>query len=205
MEYKNIALYVLIIFLFLLLFVWGRQYGFKRAFVAIIFRGLWVSPLVLMLFPTAEEKKIFRSFDTRSVHVLVDDSSSMKALKTSEGKSFWSYIPSILDGIYAECERKGCMVKVRYLSEITEEVKTTKLNEALASWAVDLNSDQWVLITDGGDHRPEVAWSRFWTEWVIDEELFMHLRKKVMKIFGSSRQEIRTFLLRENRLELMGL
>ena len=154
---------VVIIFvglIFLLGWGWRRQLGVKRAALVALCRGLWLLPLLLALWPRASVVREAGDYVPRVLHVLVDDSVSMRDMA--------GITRGVVDKARWRCEALGCRVQVRYLSQLSAEVGRgyTPLSLVLGDWLAEVGDDVWLLVTDGGDWQPRLAWRS-----VLAEEL----------------------------------
>ena len=89
----------------------------------------------------------------RVLHVLVDDSDSMSgaALRATQ---------DVLWLAEKSCTELGCQVQSRYLSELSAETRRgyTPLSLVLRDWLAEVGDAAWLLLTDGGDLQPQLAW-----------------------------------------------
>ena len=138
-------------------FAWIGVYGFGRGSLAVFLRVVWLLPLILAFFPETRFENLPRTIALKPIHVLVDDSKSVK-----ESQSFSNEIDKILAELDEECIRLGCLVKKTLLSEIDSLTKEgfTPLSKALDLWLLGTMGEPWVLISDGGDFMPTVPWSK---------------------------------------------
>ena len=127
-----------------------------------LFRGFWVLPIFLTLFPIAESQELPRSLLKTHIHVLLDDSDSMK-----------SFHPEIiLEKIQSLCLKNSCDVELRKLSQENEWTKKsyTPLRQGLETWFPKVRFDPWILVSDGGDSTPTLPWPREWKGFGQDSE-----------------------------------
>ena len=131
---------------------WRQQLGVGRATLVALCRALWLLPLLLALWPQASMVQEAGDYVPRVLHVLVDDSASMQSMA---GET-----QGIVDKARWRCEALGCRVQVRYLSQLSAEVKRgyTPLSLVLSDWLAEVGDDVWLLLTDGGDWQPRLAW-----------------------------------------------
>jgi len=150
-----------IIALFGLWLTWTMSYGLWRGSLAALCRVGWLAPLALGFFPESETLKLPRALTFKPVHVLLDDSASMRR-KGPDGLAPLTTAETILQRVKDDCARLGCIPKVERLSEQAEtEVRNgfTPLGAVLDSWLYKVGDDPWLLVTDGGDERPEESWA----------------------------------------------
>ena len=142
-----------------LTFYWSREIGVARAFMAGICRAAWTLPLILSLFPETVTRRIPGTVALQPVHILVDDSDSVK-LPDYNGSSSRSAIKEILKRIDDVCIQFGCMPKVSMLSDLAGETKKgfTPLSRVIEPWLYKTGGEPWMILSDGGDFRPSVSW-----------------------------------------------
>ncbi|MFK7872844.1 MAG: hypothetical protein AB8C84_06680 [Oligoflexales bacterium] len=149
---ENILLASFLIALFLW-FVWILRYSFIRGSLALLCRIIWMSPLIMALFPQTEMRKKSKTFHHQLIQILVDDSKSMHSYRNN--------ISEIKRKIEKECRSLGCKLDVQYLSQLTQsndQSNFTLLNQGLESWFFQIGADPWILMTDGGDAQPTLPW-----------------------------------------------
>lgn len=149
------ALYVFCILIWGLSFL--PQLGFKRAGMLSICRGLWLLPILLSLTPRSESIDLPRALVKTPIHVLLDDSQSMK-----EGD--FAKAEKMLDKIGSICKENACELKETLLSKENDLTKKgyTPLRQVLESWFGRIGQDPWIVISDGGDSTPQVPWPKEW-------------------------------------------
>jgi hypothetical protein len=93
-----------------------------------------------------------RSLVTKKIHVLVDDSESMLSDRVSVSDK-----EAILRSLKDRCPEVGCSVKETLLSDLEPDVKKgySPISEGLAKLHFSSGADPWVLISDGGDAKPQ--------------------------------------------------
>lgn len=144
--------------------VWGLsflpEFGFKRSLLVSLCRGLWILPLFLTLNPQTESKELPRTLVKNPIHVLLDDSDSMK--HTEGGRSPFAKAQQLLDSLKKICFKNACEVHTRTLSEENSLTKKgyTPLRQVLETWLGAIASEPWVLISDGGDSTPNLPWPK---------------------------------------------
>lgn len=141
--------------------VWAYQYGVLRGSLAILCRVIWILPIILAFFPEVRVDNSPRSVSLKPIHVLLDDSVSMKNESfDSTGKSVLERSNEVLSLLNEECLRLGCLLEVDRLSEINTLTKdgVTPLSSSIVPWLYKSGTNPWILISDGGDYRPEAAW-----------------------------------------------
>ncbi|MFW7381690.1 MAG: hypothetical protein ACOH5I_22975 [Oligoflexus sp.] len=145
----------LTIFLLVLWAAWMILYGFRRGSLAIVLRCMWIAPLVMALFPQIKNVAIPNSVSLKPIHVLLDDSLSMKDDRR------WNDALAKVELLKQECRRFGCTLKVTELSQLSPLVEQgyTPLAQSFHNWVYGTGGEPWVLISDGGDYRPAQAWN----------------------------------------------
>lgn len=146
--------------LILLWFTWILEYGFGRGSLAWLCRILWILPLALAFFPDTRTEQLPRTMALKPLHIMLDDSQSMKTGLIENGATMAQTADEVIQGLQDECLRLGCMPKVSRLSELEPDTAKgmTPLSNALDSWFFSTNGEPWVVISDGGDYRPTEAW-----------------------------------------------
>ncbi|MBF0442742.1 MAG: hypothetical protein HQK54_12625, partial [Oligoflexales bacterium] len=149
-----------IIIMLTLLIAWCLEYGIVRGSMAALARLLWVIPIILSLFPETVHKKVTSTSSLKHLEILLDDSFSMKEVLASDGRRLSTHAEKIVKNIIEECRRQGCSPKVSKLSSLAGGVLGgfTPLNDVLGSWLYSLGSNPWIMISDGGDRRPNAEW-----------------------------------------------
>ncbi len=138
----------------LLAFVWIRQYGWLRGPLATLFRVGWLLPIVFAVFPRLNKDLISNSLSLKTIHLLVDDSVSMR---DSESQS---YTQSLRDELESACKRMACRIQPSLLSELGDDVQKgfTPLAPGVKSWLPLTHGEPWILLSDGGDSQPNLPW-----------------------------------------------
>ena len=133
---------------------WIKDLGIGRAGVAISCRLLWLSPLLLALFPEIVVTDVPNTFKKQTLHIFIDDSTSMQGAPRHQTQK-------MLHWLQKRCLAIGCVVRPRYLSQLSQETyeNYSPLSLVLDSWFAEVGTDPWLLFTDGGDFQPELAWS----------------------------------------------
>ncbi|MBP6218242.1 MAG: hypothetical protein KA436_06625 [Oligoflexales bacterium] len=136
---------------------WIKAYGLGRSSAAILCRLLWILPLVLAFFPALKIEELPSSLQLSPIHILIDDSSSMKKWGTASAKDSSD---SVLMEMKNYCHGIGCVLKTKLLSEIDPSVKQglSPLRSALPLWFGELGDEPWILMSDGGDSQPMIPW-----------------------------------------------
>lgn len=139
--------------IFLLGWSWRARLGNARAGLAALCRLLWLSPLLLALWPQLVTMRVPDTFTQRVLHVLIDDSQSMAGAATQTARE-------VLAQAQRRCVATGCKVRGRYLSQLSAETARgyTPLSLVLRDWFDESGNDAWLLITDGGDFQPQLDW-----------------------------------------------
>ncbi len=151
----------------LCLIVWGLSFlpelGMRRSLLVSVCRGLWILPLILALIPASESKELPRSIVKTPIHVLIDDSESMK---DSYSKTY-----KFLEKTRKMCVENACELKETLLSDENSLTKKgyTPLRQALETWLGRVGQEAWMLISDGGDSIPNAPWSKEWRGLGQDE------------------------------------
>ena len=140
----------------LLWITWMLKLGGLRGSIAIGLRTIWLLPVLLSFFPATETQQLPRALTLRPVHVLLDDSDSMK-----EGAdSHLSQAEALLRQVELDCVRLGCLPKTTRLSEQDDAVRRgfTPLGKVFESWIYRVGGEPWLLVSDGGDSMPTQKW-----------------------------------------------
>jgi len=142
--------------LMLLWISWLIQLGAFRGTVAVLLRAAWLVPIALSFIPQTETQQLPRSLSLRPVHVLIDDSESMRQHASKSGDD----VDRAVKKIETDCARLGCMPKFTKLSEQDDAVREgfTPLSRVFESWIYRVGSEPWLLISDGGDFMPAQKW-----------------------------------------------
>ena len=125
-----------------------RDFGIRRGLSIAFARALWVSPILLGLFPQKVHNLISNFLNVTPIHVLIDDSKSMQKVAKNGVKS-----QDLLKIMKDECEVVGCKIQVTTLSQEKTEVRDgyTPIKSLLQSWFKKIDTMPWVVYTDGGD------------------------------------------------------
>ena len=156
----SMAILAAIVCLSLVLFYrWSLDLGIFRASLAGSCRLLWLSPLLCCLFPGQGNKELPRVIATQPLHVLLDDSDSMRQGTGLSSPSEQAI--KILESIYGHCDAIGCLPRVSRLSELSDLVAKgySPLNTGLATWLERTSGEPWILVSDGNDYQPSVPWA----------------------------------------------
>ena len=139
--------------------LWFRDMGLVRAVGAAICRFCWTLPIVLSLFPETVTKRIPGTVALQPVHILVDDSESMKSPDPTGGSSSGA-AKSLLKRIDDACLQFGCLPRVTLLSDLGSETSNgfTPLSRVIEPWLYKTGGEPWLLLSDGGDFRPSINW-----------------------------------------------
>ncbi|MGE0174794.1 MAG: hypothetical protein AB7T49_18520 [Oligoflexales bacterium] len=137
---------------------WCYELGVIRGALSALCRIGWIAPLILAAFPRTVTESGPRSLARNPIHVLVDDSKSVT--NENEGTSFTNQVDATLKRINEECLDLGCYTKKTLLSELSDEVENgyTPLSAILKPWLYSAGNEPWMIITDGGDFRPDIPW-----------------------------------------------
>ncbi len=152
----------------LLSIAWIMQLGLVRGALASLCRVGWTIPIFLSFFPETVTEQLPRTMTLQPVHVLIDDSESMRgqafdpavrrdgSVAGSPFRTADALRKTINDG----CLRFGCLPKFTLLSEQDEDVRQgyTPLSSVIDSWLYKVGGDPWLLVSDGGDFRPTERW-----------------------------------------------
>jgi hypothetical protein len=119
----------------------------------------WLLPLFLSFFPETKTEQLPRTMALTPLHVLVDDSDSMRS--RGGGPAPLATADELTRTLDEQCARYGCIPKVTRLSEQDNDVGQgyTPLSSALDAWLYKVGADPWLVVTDGGDWRPTEPWS----------------------------------------------
>lgn len=143
-----------------LLAAWSSAIGKIRGPLAWLLRMAWVVPVLLSLFPETLTQSLPRTFASKTVHVLVDDSKSME-IADDNRSSPQLRGKEVLASLSSSCERLGCQLRTTKLSDESSLVREgfTPLSLVVEPWLYRVGKDPWVLISDGGDYQPAVPWN----------------------------------------------
>ena len=139
-----------------LFIAWTLRYGWKRGVAAWLCRVAWITPLILTFFPEAKIIELPSSVSVKPIHILVDDSQSMRESGwLEEARELVAYAKE-------ECLRLGCRIDVKNLSDYDDRVTQgfSPLHTALPLWSLDVGGDYWLLLSDGGSMTPQASWSQ---------------------------------------------
>jgi uncharacterized membrane protein len=133
--------------------------GRKKGLLATLCRFLWILPIVMSLFPKTETRTEPQKMATQTIHVLLDDSQSMRS-PWFNGETPLTDAGELLNSVAEECARVGCKLKTTLLSQVAAGVNEglTPLHSVLKPWIYSTSGDPWIIVSDGGDSRPEVDW-----------------------------------------------
>lgn len=150
---REIVVVIFVVATFLLGWSWRRHLGGRRATLAALCRLLWLSPLLLALWPQLNTIKTAAEIAPRVLHILVDNSDSMSGAATRATQA-------VLWQAERSCQELGCKVRLRYLSELSTATHRgyTPLSLVLHDWLIEVGDAAWLLLTDGGDLQPQLAW-----------------------------------------------
>jgi hypothetical protein len=155
---QDVMTIILILLCIILGYLWAKEIGFMRGFCAAICRFLWVLPIILGLVPETITENLPSTIVQRPIHVLLDDSRSMK--ESSLDPNLSATVEQTLSSLESNCRMLGCAPKITNLSALRAETSKgfTPLSSALEPWLFKIGSEPWVLITDGSDWRPAKPW-----------------------------------------------
>lgn len=138
-----------------LLISWMLFYGAKRGIVAFLFRCTWVFPILAAFFPETTSVSIPNSLSVKTIHVLVDDSDSMK-LNSRE-----QLVNNSIQELRNLCKRFSCQVRLTYLSNLNPSTENgfSPIGDVFPSWIYSTAGEPWIFISDGGDQKPSDPWS----------------------------------------------
>lgn len=138
--------------------LWQSTLGWNRAILAGIFRLLWLSPFILALFPRTLTEGVPSSLTGKPLHILLDDSNSMR--KDANKPTWFEQAQTIRELVEKRCLRLGCSPRTSLLSQLDDRTKKgmTPLSSVLGPWLLKTGGDPWLLVSDGGDFRPEMPW-----------------------------------------------
>ncbi len=147
--FEGLSLLLLVGAFILLWISWGVKDGALFGGIAFACRVLWLLPFFLCFIPETKSLELPRNLDLKPVHILVDDSQSMKAA--------WS----IADDVKSQGHQLGISPRVTKLSTIAGSAgfKLTPLKPALKAWLEGLSDEPWILVSDGGDTTPHIPWA----------------------------------------------
>ena len=140
-----------------LIILWGAWiliYGLRRGSLAIALRCLWTLPVVCAFFPELITIDVPSSISVKPIHVLLDDSDSMK----KEG--WYQESLEIINELKGDCARSGCQLKVSPLSKRDPSVEKgfSPINEVMGLWSYEVGAEPWLVLTDGGKTKPGMSW-----------------------------------------------
>ncbi len=136
--------------------LWARSMGWKRGLLSVLLRTAWLLPIALAVFPRLDRDLISSSLSLKTIHLLLDDSVSMRDENTQERTT------TLVENIESRCQQLACRVQIARLSELgQQEVAAgyTPLATAVKSWLPLTHSEPWILVSDGGDSQPNQTWS----------------------------------------------
>ena len=137
---------------------WVRLYGSTRGCLAIFLRTLWLVPIFASLWPRTVSEEISAQVSRRQIHLFLDDSTSMKA--EIGGETPFAEAQKLVGALEQSCRELACTVKTTLLSAVDHRTADgfSPLSAALPLWAARTGADPWVVVSDGGDFRPEAPW-----------------------------------------------
>ena len=128
------------------------DFGNKRGLVLTFGRLLWMIIPCSMLYPQSDLGFSSQSLDHKTVHILADDSPSMRPYAAQQ--------KSLIDSIQQKCTQLGCQVHVRRFSELQPEQEQL-YSPVLALWQGFIEERQhesaFVLLTDAGDEKGQLT------------------------------------------------
>ena len=141
-----------------LAYYWSQSIGMLRGISAALCRFLWMLPLILSLNPETITESVPNALVQQPIHVLVDDSASMRGGRMSGALD--PKVQEILTDLDHGCLTYGCMPKIVRLSELDPMTKKgfTPLSAVLEPWLFKIGAEPWVVLTDGADWRPSQPW-----------------------------------------------
>ncbi len=150
---REIIAVIFVAVIFLLGWSWRARLGTGRAALAALCRLLWLLPLLLALWPRQYTVKVAQDMTQRLLHVLVDDSDSMAGMAMQA-------VQDVLGQVDKACQELGCQLRLRRLSALSSETGRgyTPLSLVLRDWLAEVGDEAWLLLTDGGDLQPQLAW-----------------------------------------------
>ena len=149
---RDVIVVIFVVVILLLGWSWRAKLGTTRGSLAALCRLLWLLPLLLALWPRLYTIKVAQNVVQRVLHILVDDSDSMAGTVTATQNVLWQAQQS--------CQELGCKLQLRYLSELSAETRRgyTPLSLVLRDWLTEVDAEAWLLLSDGGDLQPQLAW-----------------------------------------------
>ena len=91
---------------------WVLGMGFVRGSLAALCRIGWLVPLFVSFFPETQTEQLPKTMTLKPVHVLLDDSASMKDDNGKEARGRIAEAKAMLKRVEDECSRLGCIPKV---------------------------------------------------------------------------------------------
>lgn len=154
----NILIIVALILCAVLGYYWSVSIGAARGFAAAACRFLWVLPLILSFNPETITESIPNTMVQQPIHVLVDDSLSMRGGK--QNGALDSSVRELLADVDHSCLTYGCLPKITRLSELDPMTKKgfSPLSAVLEPWLFKIGTEPWLILTDGADWRPSQPW-----------------------------------------------
>lgn len=139
--------------------LWAKDIGRRMAAVAASCRMIWITPLILSIFPKTKMQDVPGAMNARTIHIFVDDSQSMNISVNGNRRSESGEKASAL--ISELCVKAGCVVREKRLSEIPimQADGYSFISYALDQWLPGTGSDPWVILSDGGDAQPNLPWN----------------------------------------------
>ena len=129
---------------------WIHNYGIRKGSIAGFFRVGWTLPFLSLWFPHTRLETLPAGGKSTMLHVLVDDSESMK-LHRLEVEN-WKI------RLISNCEKVGCQLAFHQLSHIEPETKQgiSPLYRGWKKWRRNVSNQPWIFLSDGGDSFSEI-------------------------------------------------
>ncbi len=160
-ESQIVVLFAVVVGAYLVARTW--RYGLIRGFLGAAFRIIWISALVSVFFPKAVDIELPPEVSAVPIHVFLDDSQSMKELKSADGTTFADGAERYLERLSKLCQSYRCLPEVTRLSQLAPEAVSqgnTPLKDEFERFLLGGQRERWVLLSDGGDQKPELPWSQ---------------------------------------------
>lgn len=134
-----------IVFWLLIVGTWIQQYGFRKGMAAGLLRAGWTMPFLTLWFPHVRMEALPVAGKSTILHVLLDDSDSMKIHKKEV--TIWQ------DRLTSSCEKIGCKWVLHQLSHLEPDVKfgISPLYRGWTKWKKNITDQPWIFLSDGGD------------------------------------------------------
>lgn len=138
-----------------LLVLWIKELGLMQGGLAALCRLGWMGAVFSAFFPETLSEQTSRSLVQQPIHILLDDSKSMMLPKVQ------NEVKTVQKLVEQTCLEYGCAPKISLLSNLHPETALgfTPLSSVFEPWLYKLGTDPWILISDGGDYRPNMAWN----------------------------------------------